>query len=117
MKNVRIILSPEAEEVYNHLVAEAPNSKTERMILDALKKKAELLKLNPHLGDPIAKPRIPREFVTKYGANNLFRVELPARWRMLYTLTNDEKEIDIIAFVLDITDHPAYDKIFGYKKK
>ena len=38
-------------------------------------------------------------------------------WRMLYTLTNGETEIEIIAFVLDIMDHDKYNKKFGYKKK
>ncbi len=50
----------------------------------------------------------------KYSATNLFRVELPAFWRMLYTLTNNE-EVEIIAFVLDIINHPNYNDKFGYK--
>jgi len=41
----------------------------------------------------------------------LFRVELPNFWRMYYTLTDDENQIEIIAFVLDILDHKEYDKI------
>ena len=74
-------------------------------------------KANPHYGDPMAKKLIPKEYVTKYGVTNLFRVELPNCWRMLYTLTNDEKEVEIIAFVLDIMDHRKYDTKFGYKKR
>jgi hypothetical protein len=34
---------------------------------------------------------------------------------MLYTLTNGDSEIEIIAFVLDVIDHKEYDKKFGYK--
>lgn len=34
---------------------------------------------------------------------------------MLYTLTNNETEIEIIAFVLDIFDHDKYNKKFEYK--
>jgi hypothetical protein len=117
MKKVRVILSPEAEEVYNYLNKEAPNSKTESTILNAFNKKKELIKNNPHYGDPIAKSLIPDEYKEKYGITNLFRVELPNWWRMLYTLTNDETQIEIIAFVLDIIDHKDYDKKFGYKKK
>jgi len=48
---------------------------------------------------------------------NLFRVELPKFWRMLYTLTNGNSEIEIIAFILDVIDHKEYGKKFGYKKK
>jgi hypothetical protein len=41
MKIIRTKLSPEAEEVYKHLNKEAPNSKTERMILKAINQKVE----------------------------------------------------------------------------
>ena len=87
-KKVRVIFSQEAEEVYNYLNKEAQNSKTERMILNALNKKKELIKANIHYGEPIAKNLIPQEYQVKYGVTNLFRVELPAYWRMLYTLTD-----------------------------
>ena len=117
MKAIRVKLSPEAEEVYKHLNREAPDSKTERMILKAVNQKVELIKSNPHFGDPIAKKLIPEEYRQKYGITNLFRVELPAFWRMLYTLTDGESEVEIIAFVLDIIDHEEYNKKFGFKKR
>ena len=44
MKKVRVVLSPEAEEVYKHLNKEAPTSKTEHIILNAINKKVELIK-------------------------------------------------------------------------
>lgn len=115
MKSVRIILLPEAEEVYKKLNAEAETIKQSRMILKAVNQKIDLIKANIHYGNPIAKNLIPEEYRRKYSATNLFRVELPAFWRMLYTLTNNE-EVEIIAFVLDIIDHPEYDKKFGYKR-
>ena len=115
MKIVSLKLSPEAEEVYKHLNEEAPTSKTERMILKAVNQKVELIKSNPHFGNPISKDKIPTEYKQKYGITNLFRVELPSAWRMLYTLTDAESEIEIIAFVLDIIDHKLYDKKFGYR--
>jgi hypothetical protein len=76
-----------------------------------------LIKSNPHYGNPIAKKLIPQEYKDKYGVSNLFRIELPNFWRMLYTLTDGETNIEIIAFVLDVIDHPTYDKKFGYKSK
>jgi len=116
MKKVRIILSPEAEEVYRKLNAEAETNKQSRMILRAIDNKKELIKANIHYGNPIAKNLIPEEYKQRYNIKNLFRVELPAFWRMLYTLTNNE-EVEIIAFVIDIIDHPTYDNKFGYKGK
>jgi hypothetical protein len=116
MKIVRIILSPEAEEVYKKLNSEAETNKQSRMILKAINNKIELIKSNVHYGNPIAKDLIPIEYKQKYSILNLFRVELPAFWRMLYTLTNNG-EIEIVAFILDIISHPEYDNKFGYKKR
>ena len=117
MKKTRVILSPEAEEVYRYLNERSSKSKTEKTILNAINKKVELIKTNPHYGYPISKKLIPKEYTDKYDVKNLFRVELPNFWRMLYTLTDGESEIEIIAFVLDLVDHPIYDKKFGYVKK
>ena len=116
MKIVRVILSPEAEEAYKQLNEIAAGSKIERSILNAIDKKRDLIKANPHYGEPIAKDKIPNEYKQKYGVTNLFWVELSNFWRMLYTLTNNETEVEIIAFVLDIMDHDKYNKKFGYRK-
>jgi len=117
VKAVRVVLSPEAEEVYKYLNEQAPKSKAERSILNAVNKKSELIKANPHYGDPISHDLIPKEYVQKYGVTNLFRVGLPSFWRMLYTLTNNDTKIEIIAFILDISSHPDYDKKMKYKKR
>jgi mRNA-degrading endonuclease RelE of RelBE toxin-antitoxin system len=114
-KKVRVIFSPEAEEVYKHLNEIALNSKIDSSILNAINKKVELIKSNIHYGEPIAKKLVPKEYKIKYEVTNLFRVELPSFWRMLYTLTDGDSEIEIIAFVLDILDHKDYNKKFGYR--
>ncbi len=117
MKNVRLVLSPEAEEVYRYLNEHAAHSKREQTFLNTVNKKIELIKANVHYGDSVAKKLIPSEYKIKYGVDNLFRVELPNYWRMLYTLTEGESQIEIIAFVLDIIDHKAYNKQFGYRNR
>jgi hypothetical protein len=116
MKDVRIIFSPEAEEVYKKINADAQKSKQSKMILNAINHKTELIKSNIHYGNPIAKNLIPKEYKQKYSITNLFRVELPVFWRMLYTLTNNE-QVEIIAFVLDIIPHSDYNDKFKYTKK
>ena len=115
MKNVRVVLSSDAKEVYKYLNKEAPTSKQERSMLNAVNQKIELIKQNAHYGNPVAKRLIPAEYVKRYDTTNLFRVELPNFWRMLYTLTDGESEVEIIAFVLDIMDHKKYDKKMGYR--
>jgi len=117
MKKIRVILSSDATKIYNDLKRKAPESKVDRTILTAITKKIELIKSDPHYGDPISKDLIPRFYINKYDIKNLFRIELPNYWRMLYSLREGETEIEIIAFVLDITDHLTYNKKFGYKKR
>lgn len=115
MKITKIKLSKEAEEVFVYLNQESKNSKIEKSILKSVLQKSELIKENFQYGDPISKKLIPEEYVKKYGITNLFRVELPSFWRMLYSVEEGESQIEIIAFVLDIIDHKDYNKIFGYK--
>jgi len=114
MKNIKVILSPDSKEVYVYLNKEAKNFKTEKSILRSINQKIEFIKENPQYGDPISKDKIPKEYKEKYGNINLFRVELPNFWRMLYTLIEGDTKIEIIAFILDIIDHKIYNKKFGY---
>ena len=114
-KEVKIVLSPEAKEVFEYLNREAVNSKNERTLLKSIKQKIEFIKENPQYGNPLSKKLIPEEYKIRYGITNLFRVELPNFWRMLYTLIEGESKIEVISFILDIIDHPNYDKKFGYK--
>ena len=58
-----------------------------------------------------------KEYINKYQITNLFKVELPNFWRMLYTLEDGDTKIEVIAFVLDLVNHKTYNKKFGYKQK
>jgi len=116
MKHVSVSLTSEAYEVYQHLLSFAQDSKQDNAILNAFLQKIELIKKTPHYGQAIAKNLIPIEYKRDYDLKNLFRVELPHFWRMLYTLMPSDKGIEIAIVVLDIIDHKRYDKLFGYKK-
>ena len=83
------------------------------MLLSAIDHKVSFLKFDFRYGDSIAKKLIPMDYKIKHNATNLFRVELPLFWRMIYTLTNDESSI--IVFIVDILDHNSYNKKFGYR--
>lgn len=115
MRKIRTILSSEAEDAFKKLNSKAKNSKMENSLLKSIQNKIELIKMNPHYGNPIEKSKIPQKYKEEYEITNLFRVELTNFWRMDYTLKNNE--IEIIAFVLNIMDHDHYNKIYGYKKK
>jgi len=115
MKKVRVILSLEAKEIYQYLI-KTKHGKVEQSILRALQQKVDFLKENMHYGNPIAKKLIPSEYRIKYKVTNLFRIELPNYWRLLYTITQGDTPYEIIAFVLEITNHQTYNLRFGYKK-
>lgn len=115
MRKVEIVLSSEAQEVFEYLNEKADSCKNERVMLNAIRQKADLIKVNRNYGNQIPKNLIPKEYVKKYGVNNLFRVELPNFWRMIYTLKTEENQVEIVAFVLDIFDHKKYNKRFGYR--
>ena len=107
--DVAIEFSVEADAILRFLKSRALNCKSERMLLTAIMRKLTLIKTNPFYGQPLSKRLIPK----KYHVQNLYRVELPQFWRMVYTLKDGN--IEIIAFVLDILDHKKYDKEFKYK--
>ena len=115
-KTIRVILQDQAREEYETLsrVVEEQKKKgrtnsEEIQLLKSINKKVALLKCNPTYGQNISKDLIPK----KLDVDNLFRVELTHYWRMLYTIRTNE--VEIVSFVLYIIDHPAYDKLFGYK--
>jgi len=121
-KPVRVILLDEADLEYKRLneivgqqFKEEKENTEEMQLLRSIKQKTEFVKANPFYGDNMPKALIPQEYIIKYKAANLWRVELTNYWRMLYTIKGDQ--IEIICFVLDILSHRDYDKKLGYKKK
>ncbi len=115
---VRVILKDQAKlefEELNQIIsnqqAKGEINSEEMQLLKSIKQKIELLKSNPTYGDKIPHNLIPKTL----SVSNLFRIELTGYWRMLYTLIGNQ--IEVVAFVLYLIDHPTYDKMFGYRKK
>ena len=73
----------------------------------------ENLKQNAFCGIQISKDLIPKEYITKYSINNLWKYNLPNAWRLLYTITTPSK-VEIITVVLDWLPHKKYDRLFRY---
>ncbi|MBU1201453.1 MAG: hypothetical protein KJ583_02345 [Nanoarchaeota archaeon] len=111
-KEVRILLKGQARKTYLEL--KKKNDKESRIILNSIERVKEILKKNPQFGDPIAKRLIPKT-LRDLNIQNLYRVELPNYWRMLYTIQGNK--IEIFLFILNITNHKNYNKLFGYNKK
>lgn len=112
-KIVKILYSDEAKAVYDYISKMSLSSKEERIMFKAITAKLSLIGASPKYGQAIARRLIPRDYIRKYNIDNLYRVELPFFWRMLYTLRDNK--IEVIAFVLDIIDHKQYNNKFRYK--
>ncbi len=118
-KEVEIILSEEVSKQYEELnrivgeeIEKGVESSFHQSLLRAINRIKELLRQNPFLGNQVHKRLIPREYLNKYGVDNLWRVELPNRWRLLYSVYGGK--LKITNFVLDFFDHKKYNKLFKY---
>ena len=121
-KKITIKLIGDAEKAFNDLnkiVGEQRSngitSSKDITLLNAINRVFDVIANNPFYGENAKKDLIPEEYRRKYDADNLFIVDLPDYWRMIYTLESDE--IEIIAFVLDIIDHDEYNNKFKFRKK
>ena len=119
-KEISVKLSEEADEVYqelNKVVGEEKlrgvESSFHQTLLRSIMRVRDLLKQNPFAGDQVQKRLIPEKYKEKYDAENVWRIELSDRWRLVYTITGNQ--VEIITFVMDIFAHKNYDKVFGYK--
>ena len=120
-KQTRIIFGEDAREQFEELNKKAGEEllkgitkSDHQILLNSIKQKIEFLRDNPQYGIHIPKDRIPKEYIEKYEVNNLWKVNLPNVWRMIYTIRSNE--IEIISLILDIFNHKDYEKKFGYKK-
>jgi len=111
-----VTFSEEAQAVYDELKNKPAAFKKEKSILRAIDQKVELIKIDKHYGTPVAKQLIPLEYKENCKAVNLFRVELPCYWRMLYTLTKEDSTVEIIALIVDVVNHKEYNKKSKYRK-
>ncbi len=111
-KEVRVFLKGQARESFLEL--KKRNDKEALGLVRSIERVIGILKDNPQYGDPIKKELIP-DSLKKTGITNLYRVELSNFWRMLYTI--EGTRVEIFVFILNIVDHPAYNKLFGYRKR
>lgn len=67
---------------------------------------------NCFCGIQIPKRQMPKEYILKYGANNLWKYDLPKAWRLLYTIKNNEATI--ISIIIEWLNHKKYERRFRY---
>ena len=89
------------------------DSKTEdRQLYELLKRAFEDIEKNPSGFIHVPRNLIPKEYVQKYGVDNLWKYDLPNGWRLLYSLSKDK--VLLLAIILEWMDHKNYERRFKY---
>ena len=70
------------------------------------------LKGDPFCGIKIPHKLWPKEYVRKYGIDNLWKYDLPDGWRLIYTVRANE--VTILTVVLEWFSHKDYERRFRY---
>src|SRR3989344_8149405 len=99
-KEVKVIMGGDAKEEFGTLnksvgdeITKGITSSDNQTLLNSVKQKIEFLRDNPQYGIHIPKNLIPKEYTQKYDVENLWKVNIPKAWRMLYTIRGSEVEI------------------------
>jgi Txe/YoeB family toxin of Txe-Axe toxin-antitoxin module len=102
-----------ADEKLKATFEELKDSKTEDQILYKwILRAIDDLEENAFCGIQIPKHLIPKEYIQKYGIDNLWKYGFPKGWRLVYSVANSE--VCIISIILEWFDHKGYEKRFGY---
>jgi len=121
-KTLRVILVGDAKQSYEELKdllkqeeKETTFNSFHRTLYNSIERAIKNIKVDPAFGRPISKKKIPRVYRNKYGITNAFWVSLSSGWRMIYSLTGEKDQAEIICIVLDYFNHKGYSKKFNYK--
>jgi len=82
-------------------------------IKKAIKRAIKDLQQDAFFGIQIPKRLFPKEYFQKYQINNLWKYDLPDGWRLIYTVTSENK-VQIVTAILEWFNHPEYEKRFHY---
>jgi len=72
----------------------------------------EALKEHPKKGKKIPKRLWPKEYVQQYSIDNLWKIDLPRGWRLIYTFKAGTAII--LTVILEWMKHKDYEKRFDY---
>ena len=112
-KEIKVKYSPTFAKQLQEL-EKSTDIKFNKQLLKAIERETNNLFQNPHRGIQIPKKQVPKKYIEEYDVTNLWKINLPDYWRMLYTITGNE--LEIISIILEFMDHKDYNKLFGYKK-
>jgi len=105
-----ILISTEASAALRAL-ATSPNPAS-RSIARRVDSLRAVLRSNCLHGEVVKRDRIPRALRHRYGIDNLYVEDLPAFWRLLYTVGRRDSTRYVI--IVAVVDHPTYSAWFRH---
>jgi len=97
-KPTTVIITGAAKDEFDDLnkvvgeeISKGITSSDHQMLLNSIKQKIEILKVNPEYGTHIQKDRLPKEYIQNYDVSNLWKIDLSGAWRMIYILLGAAK--------------------------
>ncbi|MEK6821179.1 MAG: hypothetical protein AABY11_02145 [archaeon] len=84
----------------------------DRRLAKWIRKAIQELHRAPDFGIRIPRKYWPAFYVQSYEIDNLWKVDLPRGWRLVYTLRTTE--LEILSVLLEWFDHSSYEHRFGY---
>jgi hypothetical protein len=93
------------------------DSLSDNVIKNAIKDVIESLKKDNIVGEHVKKNQIPKYYIKKYNIQILYRMALPKKWRLTYSIVEFEVGGEVGVLMLELMNHDKYNKRFGYYKK
>lgn len=84
----------------------------DKEVYKAVTKAIDKLKEDPQAGIHIPNKQIPKEYIRDYQVTNLWKIDLPKAWRLIYTIIGNE--VKIVSMILEWMSHTEYDRRFNY---
>lgn len=87
----------------------------EKELFKAINQSLNKIEKNAFCGTQVPKDRIPNAYISLFNVKNLWKLDLPKGWRLIYSVTTDG--IIVISLILEWFNHKKYSERFGYNKK
>lgn len=84
----------------------------EKELYNSIIKSLTSLEKNAFCGTQIQKNLIPKTYIKKYKIDNLWKINLPNAWRLIYSVSNNN--IVVISIILEWMSHKEYERKFKY---
>ncbi len=98
---------------FNPIYASLPDGPIKNKVKEVI----QSLKADSIVGEHLKKENIPSYYIERHKVQILYRVALPQRWRLIYTLLTLNEGEKPKALLLELMDHDKYNKRFGYFKR